>query len=273
MDEEETARTWTGNSSPILSLDVPSLENEILGINSEPMPSAADLYEFLPLSVNMNNDELRGPDEDQDRVFAARRENITKVRRKFDQSLTFDLPNLDRITIGEYEHIFQMSARFLAQNEDQTLLKDLHKIKRENYVLVKGIIKEEMIGQGGFGKVWRMKNAFTNESTRYALKAITLTSRKRDDDKVHQEVEMLKRLSHPGIVKIREDFISTNTMDKFDVSTFSNRKESIVYWLLFLNRKSISLWSCATIVSGTFWHRGRSWIMEKSWHSSSKWSV
>ena len=66
--------------------------------------------------------------------------------------------------------------------------------------------KIKLLGEGSYGKVWLVRNEILKKE--FALKIIKI--RKNDDNKILNEIKILKRLDHPLILKIIE-FHSTGT--------------------------------------------------------------
>lgn len=56
-----------------------------------------------------------------------------------------------------------------------------------------------MIGEGGFGKVYRVKNKL--DSNIYAVKKILINYEDANDRKLLKEVALLSKLNHPNIVR------------------------------------------------------------------------
>ena len=68
--------------------------------------------------------------------------------------------------------------------------------------------KQKLLGEGSYGKVWLVKHKMLQK-----LFALKIIKRKNDiyfNDKVQKEIQILKKLDHPFILKIIE-FNSTNT--------------------------------------------------------------
>ena len=80
-------------------------------------------------------------------------------------------------------------------------------VKRTNTNVYDVYEKVKFLGEGAFGSVYQVKrkNAINREITR-ALKEINKESINEEEDEVRNEIEVLKNLDHPNIMKIFEFF-------------------------------------------------------------------
>ena len=66
-----------------------------------------------------------------------------------------------------------------------------------------------MLGNGPFGCVYEAKNSIFGNSV--AMKVIKKDKKNEfDEQEIRNEIDILKKLSHPNIVKIYEFYISEN---------------------------------------------------------------
>ena len=69
------------------------------------------------------------------------------------------------------------------------------------------------LGDGSYGKVYKAMNLKTENLV--AIKSVKKKKDKEDEDKiVSNEIDLLKRLSHPNIVKIYEFYDTTNRLSQ-----------------------------------------------------------
>ena len=68
--------------------------------------------------------------------------------------------------------------------------------------------KQERLGIGAFGEVWRVHQKELNRD--FAMKIITKRRSREEDDEIKNEIEILKQLDHPKILKILEFFTTRN---------------------------------------------------------------
>ena len=74
--------------------------------------------------------------------------------------------------------------------------------------------KQERLGIGAFGEVWRVHQNELNRD--FAMKIINKRRCREEDDEIKNEIEILKKLDHPKILKILEFF---NTRNKYYILT------------------------------------------------------
>lgn len=90
---------------------------------------------------------------------------------------------------------------------NDVLVSDTHKNPEKIY------IKEKLLGEGSFGSVWLVKHSITGKQ--YAMKIIQ-KSPYSDTKQIINEIEILKQLDHPNILKVLEFHLD---VDKFYIIT------------------------------------------------------
>ena len=66
--------------------------------------------------------------------------------------------------------------------------------------------KEKLLGVGSFGEVWLVKNILLDKN--FAMKIIKKTRRKNEEQDIKNEIQILKELDHPKILKVLEFYIT-----------------------------------------------------------------
>ena len=97
-------------------------------------------------------------------------------------------------------------SEFQSRNEFPTCMRkgNCEKIISKNNLKVTDVYKiEDELGEGGYGKVFLVRHKKMNQLR--AMKIISVNS-KNKDEKTDEEIELLKKLDHPNIVKLFEYF-------------------------------------------------------------------
>ncbi len=120
--------------------------------------------------------------------------------------------NIDTWTSASYNTSFRLMQSLLSEinNSSSRLLAELEGVKRRE---VDDVIKICPIAKGRFGNVWTVKCNSLGQQL-FALKIVRMYHLGKQE--FMRETDALKRLDHPGIVKLYNSFITE--MDGFKVS-------------------------------------------------------
>jgi calcium-dependent protein kinase len=88
-----------------------------------------------------------------------------------------------------------------AENEEDILIYNDLLVSENKEEIMKYYIPLETIGQGSYGKVFKVRHRVTGKT--YAIKMV-----KKKDTKILNEIKILRKLDHPNIMKVYEYFSS-----------------------------------------------------------------
>ena len=168
----------------------------------------------LGVKINDQNDSKKDKEKEE--------QPIIERRKKKTQFRTVKEPKeLKNDAYGIKDKFIRKSKRSTTLKEKSKLSEQLFKAEMSLSIKQDILVNEEkgnpskkykpkkMLGSGSFGSVYEAKNALFGNTV--AMKVIKKDKENElDEQEIRNEIDILKKLSHPNIVKIYEFFISEN---------------------------------------------------------------
>jgi len=172
------------------------LRNNLHYFNTKEQKFAENQYESLCLRIPL---ELLAFEADRQKLFRTLRENLPSdaVKLTADESASQDFDD------HTYTAIWLDELRSPQAHSKERILEAGHKLKDDHYQI------ESVLGYGGFSVVYGARDG---EANAVAIKEVvissggTRSSKESILKKIVAEIELLKQLDHPGIVKCLDYF-------------------------------------------------------------------
>ncbi len=123
-------------------------------------------------------------------------------------------------TLEKYEEAFAVMREILEVADPEKIQK-LEDLYQESNMDIRGVKMQKELGRGASGQVYRITTYCEDSRMKgeYALKTMPLSERVLQNKRIHQEVAVLKKLNHPNIIKIYDDFIAKRKLNILGVSS------------------------------------------------------
>lgn len=188
----------------------------------------------LRLENYIENDE--SVTDDKILNFASNNESeISNVspQKKFKRRAKRSVTGVDKSQLNKKLIKFEKSIRILTEN----LIIQQKGNLNENYEIIK------KIGIGTLGTVYKAKNKYLKNIV--AIKMIKKIKENEDDNEILDEINKLKKLSHPNIVKIHEfycsqkyhqiitEYCKKGDLNKYIRNSFTEKQLAVIFYQIF----------------------------------------